>query len=57
MPLERPAPRLPGAGAARLHRWTQREEKEVCAECGVEASDKTRFSFCEGRKPPGNEKT
>ncbi len=50
MPQERPAPRIPGAGAARLHRWTTRDGKEVCADCGTEADEKSRFSFCPGKK-------
>ena len=51
MPQERPAPKLPGAGSARLHRWIARDGSEVCADCGVEAGEKTRFSFCPGRRP------
>ncbi len=53
MPQDRPAPKAPGAGSARLHRWTRRDGKEICAECGVEADEKTRFSFCPGRKREG----
>jgi len=54
MPTERPAPKLPGAGGARLHRWIDGAGSRRCAECGVEESDRTRFSFCEGtpRTPP-----
>ena len=53
MPQERPAPKAPGAGSARLHRWMRWDGREICAECGVEADEKTRFSFCPGRKREG----